>query len=131
MSSIQFAVLILLPALALGAPSYGEGYCRTEYETVYSKVCNTKYDKRCHMSSKTKYDTKYDQKCETVYEKNCYPVPRQVPDKECRTEYDQVCTKNTQKTYTTQYDERCQDIVKNVRCLKIIYLKLIFKREFS
>jgi hypothetical protein len=91
----------LLPALIAASPSanYGhEGYCRTEYDTVYTKECGTTYDKKCHQNSKTKYNTEYDTKCETIYLKNCYPVPRQVPDKQCYTEYDQVCTKNTQQT---------------------------------
>merc|ERR1712241_510027 len=93
---LRLSVVLLLPALIVASPEaepsgYGGG-CQTTYDTVYTKVCATSYDKRCQQSAKTEYQTEYDTKCETTYLKNCFPVPRKVPDKECHTEYDQVCS---------------------------------------
>merc|ERR1712018_491707 len=115
---LRLSVVLLLPALIVASPEaepsgYGGG-CQTTYDTVYTKVCATSYDKRCQQSAKTEYQTEYDTKCETTYLKNCFPVPRQVPDQECRTEYDQVCTKNSKTTIETRTDTQCKDIVKKV-----------------
>ena len=98
----------------MASPSGYGGGCQTGYDTVYTKVCATSYDKKCQQSAKTEYSTEYDTKCETTYLKNCFPVPRQVPDQECRTEYDQVCTKNSKTTIETRTDTQCKDIVKKV-----------------
>merc|ERR1712241_745784 len=115
---LRLSVVLLLPALIVASPEaepsgYGGG-CQTTYDTVYTKVCATAYDKRCQQSAKTEYSTEYDTKCETTYLKNCFPVPRKVPDKECHTEYDQVCTKNSKTTIETRTDTQCKDIIKKV-----------------
>ena len=113
-SSFQLSVILILPALIVASPSGYGGGCQTGYDTVYTQVCATAYDKKCQQSAKTEYSTEYDTKCETTYLKNCFPVPRQVPDQECRTEYDQVCTKNSKTTIETRTDTQCKDIVKKV-----------------
>merc|ERR1712018_155142 len=111
---LRLSVILILPALIVASPSGYGGGCQTGYDTVYTKVCATSYDKKCQQSAKTEYSTEYDTKCETTYLKNCFPVPRQVPDQECRTEYDQVCTKNSKTTIETRTDTQCKDIVKKV-----------------
>jgi len=111
---LRLSVILILPALIVASPSGYGGGCQTGYDTVYTQVCATAYDKKCQQSAKTEYSTEYDTKCETTYLKNCFPVPRQVPDQECRTEYDQVCTKNSKTTIETRTDTQCKDIVKKV-----------------
>jgi len=117
-----FSLLFLLPLVSL-KPSGDPGYvphhhrvsnCKTEFQTITSKVCHTVYNKECSTETQQKQITEYEKKCQDIPIKKCRPTTREVEDMKCTTKYNKVCTMETRQTFELSYTEECHQVNKKV-----------------
>ena len=89
--------------------------CGTGYETVYTTVEDTFYEKRCSKVSdrqcKTVYDTSFETsiqtQCTPTYSTECKTVYQTGYKKYCTTVHDEECRITYATTYKTVYDKQC------------------------
>jgi len=117
------SLLCLFPLVSL-KPSPDPGHvpphhhrisnCKTEYQTVTSKVCRTVYNKECSTETQQKQITEFEKKCQDIPIKKCRPTTREIEDTKCKTKYNEVCTMETREAFEVSYTEECHQVNKKV-----------------